>query len=86
MTHTQKNTINRMGGFVTGLVVGGLAGAGTMLLLAPQSGEKTRAQIQQQSGAMRDQMGKTVEGALAQARGQSRQINTNIHEQVGNRQ
>jgi len=34
---------------LAGLLIGGLAGAGAMLLLAPQSGKETRAQIQQKT-------------------------------------
>ena len=37
------------GAFFTGLVVGGLVGAAVALMLAPQSGEETRAQIRQRS-------------------------------------
>ena len=36
-----------VGSFLKGFVVGGLVGAITTLLLAPQSGEDTRAQIRQ---------------------------------------
>lgn len=42
-------------GVLTGLMIGGLAGAGAMLLLAPQSGEKTRTQIQEKGIELRDQ-------------------------------
>lgn len=35
------------GAFFAGFVIGGLVGAATALLLAPQSGEETRAQIQE---------------------------------------
>ena len=34
---------------LTGLVIGGMVGFGAMLLLAPQSGRKTRDQIRQKS-------------------------------------
>ncbi len=34
-----------IGAFMAGFVVGGLVGAATALILAPQSGEETRAQI-----------------------------------------
>jgi gas vesicle protein len=37
---------NHAWSFVAGLLMGGLVGAGVMLMLAPQSGKKTRAQIQ----------------------------------------
>ena len=36
---------SEFGAFVTGFVIGGLVGAATALLLAPQSGAETRAQI-----------------------------------------
>jgi len=36
-------------GLLSGLLLGGLAGFGAMLLLAPQSGKKTRARIGQKS-------------------------------------
>ncbi len=35
--------------FVTGFLIGGLIGAATALLLAPQSGEETRTQIREKS-------------------------------------
>ena len=70
-------------GLLAGLLVGGLAGAGAMLLLAPQSGRKTRAQIQQNGIELRDQTVKTVEGAVAQARGKARQITDDVREQAG---
>ena len=70
-------------GLLAGLLVGALAGAGAMLLLAPQSGKKTRAQIQQNSIELRDQTVKTVEGAAAQARGKARQITDGVREQAG---
>jgi len=83
--HNQENGNNakNVWGFLAGLLVGGLAGAGAMLLLAPQSGKKTRAQIQQRSIEVRDQTVKTVEGAVAQARGKARQITDDVHEQAG---
>ena len=62
------------GSFLAGLVVGGLAGAGAMLLLAPQSGERTRAEIQQKGMELRDQTVETVENTMADARIKARQI------------
>ena len=41
-------------GLLTGLLIGGLAGFGAMLLLAPQSGKKTRARIKQKSTQLQD--------------------------------
>jgi gas vesicle protein len=83
--HNQENGNNAksIGGFLAGLLVGGLTGAGAMLLLAPQSGKKTRTQIQQKSIELRDQTVKTVEGAAAQVRGKASQITDDVREQAG---
>jgi gas vesicle protein len=55
--------------FVAGLVIGGFVGAGVALLLAPQSGEKTRGQIREKSLALKDEAteGLTDDGQHAQA-------------------
>jgi gas vesicle protein len=50
---------------VTGLLIGSLAGAGAMLLMAPQSGEKTRLQIQEKGIKLRDQTTGVMEGVMA---------------------
>jgi len=49
-------------------LIGGLAGAVTMLLLAPQSGKRTRMQIRQKGFELRDQATGMMEDAMAQAR------------------
>jgi gas vesicle protein len=49
------------GAFLIGFVVGGLAGAMAALLLAPQSGEETRALIKEKSIELRDQAVKQAE-------------------------
>jgi len=81
--HGNGNNAKYGWGLLAGLLLGGLAGATAMLLLAPQSGKKTRAQIQQNSIELRDQTVKTVEGAVAQVRGRARQITDDVHEQAG---
>lgn len=80
--HEHENGANQAGGFFAGLLVGGLAGAGTMLLLAPQSGKRTRAKIQQKSIELREQTTDAVEDALAQTRAKARQINAGVHKQA----
>ncbi len=40
-----ENTSNDLGAFLAGFVIGGLIGAATAIILAPQSGRETRAQI-----------------------------------------
>ena len=53
---------------LVGMLVGGLAGAVTMLLLAPQSGKDTRMQIQKKGIELRDRTTEMVEDAMTQVR------------------
>jgi gas vesicle protein len=53
---------------LVGMLIGGLAGAVTMLLLAPQSGKDTRKQIQEKGLELRDRTNEIVEDTLAQVR------------------
>ena len=53
---------------LAGLVIGGLVGAGTMLLLAPQPGEKTRAQLQGGVSKLRDRTAETVKDTVTQVK------------------
>lgn len=52
------------GTFLAGFLVGGIAGAAATLLLAPQSGEETRAQIQRRTMELQGK----AEDALNEAR------------------
>ena len=53
---------------LAGTVIGALAGAVTMLLLAPQSGKRTRIQIRHKGIELRDQATGMVEDIVAQVR------------------
>lgn len=53
---------------LAGLLVGGLAGAVTMLLLAPRSGRNTRMQIREKGIKLRDRTTGMMEDVMAQAR------------------
>ena len=55
-------------GVLAGVVIGGLAGALTMLLLAPQSGKRTRMQIQYKGIELRDRTTEMMEDAVAKVR------------------
>lgn len=68
--------------FTAGLLIGGLVGAGAMLILAPQSGEKTRVQIQKQSSKLRDQTTEAMEEVVAQTGDKARQISADISKQA----
>ena len=61
-------------GVIIGALIGGLAGAITMLLFAPQSGRRTRAQIQNKSIEIRDRTADLMEDTLEQVRMDSQKI------------
>src|SRR5215204_662049 len=62
--HSSNNILN----VLVGMLVGGLAGAVTMLLLAPQSGKDTRIQLQEKGIEVRDLTTGMLEDAMARAR------------------
>lgn len=73
--HTSAgNTMSMLAGFV----VGGVAGAGVALLLAPQSGKETRAQIQHKTVELRDRAAEKVEGALTQVKTKTHEITEDV--------
>lgn len=53
---------------VVGMLIGGLVGAVTMMLLAPRSGKDTRKQIQEKGLELRDRTNEIMEETLAQVR------------------
>jgi len=61
---------------LAGLLIGGLAGAVTMLLLAPQSGKDTRIQIQDKGIELRDRTTAMLEDVMAQVRLDRNKITT----------
>ena len=67
-----------LGGMLIGLLLGGLTGAVTMLLVAPQSGKRTRAKIHRQSAEWREQAADTVGDAMASAGDKARQITHDV--------
>ena len=64
--------------FFAGLVIGGLVGAALALVLAPQSGEETRAQIRDKSLELKD---RAEEGVL-EARQMAQAQLAHLQEQV----
>jgi len=80
--HEHGYLVSHAGGFFAGLLMGGLAGAGAMLLLVPQSGKKTRAKIQHEGLELRDQVTETVKDAVAQARGKAHQISASARKEA----
>ena len=65
-------------GVLAGMLIGALAGAVTMLLLAPQSGNDTRRQIQEKGIELRDRTTEMVEDTIAQVRTKANKITTGL--------
>ena len=63
-----KYPTNNVLGVLVGMLIGGLAGAVTMLLLAPQSGKDTRMQIREKGIELRDKTAEIMEDAVTQVR------------------
>ena len=63
---------------LSGLLIGGLIGAGTALLFAPQAGEKTRADIQNKTIELRDRTTDTVKDAVSQVKSKTRQMTSDV--------
>ena len=69
-----RNPFNSTLNVLFGMLVGGLAGAVTMLLLAPQSGRETRIQIQKKGIELRDQTSKIVGDTMSQVRSSANRV------------
>jgi gas vesicle protein len=67
--------------FIAGLLLGALAGAGVTLLLAPQSGKKTRRQIRRKGRDLREQTNDAIEDTVTLVRDKAHKVTTGIHEQ-----
>lgn len=75
-THNTKNI------FIS-LLIGGAIGALAMLLYAPQSGKRTRTQIQQKSILLRNRTTKDIKKAVAQVRSKTSHITAEVREKAG---
>ena len=62
-------------GVLVGMLIGGLTGAVTMLLMAPQSGKETRMQIREKGIELRDRTTEIVEDVMAQVRSDMNKFN-----------
>ena len=69
-----KYRTNNIFGVLVGMLIGALAGAATMLLLAPQSGKDTRMQIQKKGIELRDRTTEMVEDTMTQVRSNANKI------------
>lgn len=75
-----KKDENSAARFFAGLLIGSLIGGVTMLMVAPQKGKKTRAQILQKSLELRDQTSEVMEDVAAQTAAKARQISRAVNQ------
>lgn len=78
--HNQQPHQNNSFNVFVGLLVGSVAGAVTMLLLAPQSGEETRKKIQEKGMELRDRTFEAVEGTMSQVRAKTNELTSSGRE------
>src|SRR5688572_22506948 len=71
---------NNSFGVLAGMLIGALAGAVTMLILAPQSGKDTRRQIQEKGIELRARTTELVEDTLAQVRTKANKITMGLED------
>ena len=71
-----------LGSFLAGFMIGGLIGAGVALLMAPQSGEETRAYIKDKSIELRDQAAETAGEVQTRASDLAQQTAQAYEEQI----
>lgn len=76
------NNSGDLGSFLAGFVIGGLIGAGVALLMAPQSGEETRALIADKSIELRDRAAETASDVQSRAGELAQQTSQRYDEQV----
>jgi len=77
-THPVNNTLS----VLLGMLIGGLAGAVTMLLLAPRSGKDTRMQIQEKGIELRNLTTEMVEETVAQVRSNANKLTVGGREKL----
>lgn len=71
-----------LAGVLLGSLAGALTGAVAMLLLAPQSGRKTRKKIQKKGESMRNHTIESIDEGVAQVRGKAHNVSVGLHKQV----
>lgn len=67
---------------LTGLLIGGLVGAVTMLLYAPQPGKKTRAELQARALELRNLTAENMNRTITQVRTKANQIKADVQIKV----
>ena len=82
LVRTSANDGNNPVSLLAGLLVGGLAGFGAMILLAPQSGKKTRARIGQKSTELQERATDTFDDLVKLSHFDHRKIQAGAREKT----
>lgn len=77
-----RSPTNNVLSVLVGMLIGGLAGAVTMLLLAPQSGKDTRMQIQKKGLELRDRTSEMMNETMAQVRSNANKVASGGREKI----
>ena len=67
---------------LAGLMIGGLLGAGAMLLLAPQPGKQTRHEVREGAMELRDRTTENVRGRVSDAKARAQQMASNVRDKA----
>jgi len=78
LQHTSRSGMS----VVTGLLIGGLIGAGVALLMAPRSGEETRAEIRNKAMEYRDRTKDAVNETVTQAKSKADELKQGVVEKA----
>ena len=70
--------VSRTKSVLAGLLVGGLVGAGAMLLFAPQAGEQTRTELQHGVSNLRDRTTENVKDKVTLVKSRANQIKSDV--------
>ena len=80
--YEMRESASRVKPVVSGLVLGGLIGAGAALLFAPRSGERTRAEIRNKTMELRDQTVGTVKDKISLAKSKASQMTADLKDKA----
>jgi gas vesicle protein len=78
----EMHTANNMGGFLSGLLIGALAGAAAMLFFAPQAGEETRRKLRDKTMELRDTVGEKYDEVVETARERAQRLGEDVRSRV----
>jgi len=80
--HEMQHATSSGKSVVTGLLIGGLIGAATALLMAPRSGEETRAEIRNKAMEYRDRTKDVVNETVSQAKSKAGDLKDGVVEKA----